>query len=59
MCRLALDIINCLESDLTEADFLQVCKKVDKAAEYSDSKTRKITTENVALYLKLPVETSK
>lgn len=56
--RLALEIINELESVKTETDFIQVCKKVDKMVEYTDSKTRKITAQTVALHLELPVETS-
>ena len=58
LCKLTLGIINDLESVQTEADFLKVCHKVDKVAEYTYSKPRKITAKNVADILKLPVETS-
>jgi len=56
--KLALEIIKDLELVQTETDFIKVCQKVDKVVEYTDSKTRKITTEIVALHLRLPVETS-
>lgn len=58
LCNLVLNIITDLETIQTEADFLKVCQKVDKVAEYTYSKTRTITSETVALNLKLPVETS-
>ena len=58
VCKLALEIIKDLELVQTETDFIKVCKKVDKVVEYTDSKTRKITTETVAFHLRLPVETS-
>ncbi len=56
--KLALEIIKDLELVQTETDFIKVCQKVDKVVEYTDSKTRKISTEIVALHLRLPVETS-
>jgi hypothetical protein len=58
LCRLVLNIINDLKLVETEADFLEVCKKVDKVADYTYSKTRKINYEYVLNILKLPVETS-
>ena len=58
LCRLVLSIINDLKSINTEADFLKVCKKVDKAAELTYSKTRTINAEYVRNIFKLPVETS-
>lgn len=58
LCKLALEILNETELVKTEADFLKVCRKVDKVAEHTYSKTRKITTQTVCDVLKLPVETS-
>jgi len=58
LCKLALSILADLELVKTEADFLKVCFKVDKAAEHTYSKPRKITAKSVADVLKLPVETS-
>ena len=43
----------------SEADFLEVCKKIDKTAEYTDSKKRKHTYSSVKNYLNSPVETEK
>lgn len=57
LCRLVLSIIKDLELVKTEADFLKVCKKVDKVAELTYSKTRKINSDYVRNILKLPVET--
>lgn len=58
LCKFVLSIITDLESVQTEADFLKVCQKVDKVAEYTYSKTRSVTSQTVADALKLPVETS-
>ena len=58
LCRLILSIIDDLEAVRTEADFLKVCKKVDKTAELTYSKNRKITYAYVKNYLNSPVETS-
>lgn len=58
LCKLVLSIIDDLEAVSTEADFLKVCKKVDKTAKLTYSKNRKITYAYVKNYLNSPVETS-
>ena len=50
-------IIEEYKSTKTEADFLKVCKKIDKTADLTDSKKRKHTYSSVKLSLKFPVET--
>lgn len=60
--RLAIlffEIIEVLEKVQTEADFLEVCKLVDKAAEHTYSKRRINTAFVVGKSLGLPVETEK
>lgn len=59
LIRLVLEIIEEYSQIQTEADFLQVCLKIDKTAEYTDSKTRKNTYSSVKAYLNSPVETEK
>lgn len=50
--ELLLEIINDKKKINNKCDFLKVCKKVDKVAEYTDSKKRKITSEVVESCLK-------
>ena len=60
--RLALLILQIIEEYSqvqSEADFLEVCKKIDKTAEYTDSKKRIHTYSSVKKYLNSPVETEK
>lgn len=45
--ELLLEIIRDKKNITNKCDFLKVCKKVDKVAEYTDSKKRKITSEVV------------
>jgi hypothetical protein len=59
LSRLVLEIIDEYNRIQTEADFLQVCLKIDKTAEYNDSKKRKHTYSSVKAYLNSPVETEK
>ena len=59
LIRLVLEIIEEYHHIQTEADFLQVCLKIDKTAEYTDSKKRKHTFSSVKAYLNSPVETEK
>ena len=59
LARLVLEIIEEYSQVQTEADFLKVCKKIDKTAEYTDSKKRKNTYSSVKAYLNSPVETEK
>jgi len=56
---LVLQIIEEYSQVQSEADFLEVCKKIDKTAEYTDSKKRKHTYSSVQNYLNSPVETEK
>lgn len=59
LCRLVLEILKDLEEVETNADFLKVCEKVDKTANYTYSKNRKITSDFVKNdYFNSPVETS-
>ena len=48
--KLVLEIIEKLESVNNRSDFIEVCKLVDKIAEHTDSKKRKITTDYVIKY---------
>jgi ABC-type taurine transport system substrate-binding protein len=50
--KLLLEIIKDKKTIINECDFLKVCQKVDKVAEYTDSKNRKITSEIVKQSLK-------
>ena len=59
LAKLVLQIIEEYTHVQTEADFLEVCKKIDKTAEYTDSKKRKHTYSSVKVYLNSPVETEK
>ena len=59
LIRLVLEIIEEYSQIQTEADFLQVCLKIDKTAEYTDSKKRKHTYSSVKAHLNSPVETEK
>ena len=59
LALLVLQIIDEYSQVQNEADFLEVCKKVDKTAEYTDSKKRKHTYSSVKDYLNSPVETEK
>lgn len=56
---LFFEIIEASEKVQTEADFLEVCKLVDKAAEHTYSKGRTHTASSVRESLGLPVETEK
>lgn len=42
--ELILDILEAKENVVTRGDFIEVCKKVDKVAEFTDSKKRIVTT---------------
>lgn len=55
--QLALSIIEMKPQVKTRNDFLEVCKMVDKAVFYTDSKKRSITSKIVEDSWKLPVET--
>jgi hypothetical protein len=55
---LTLSIIEKLKTVQNEADFLEVCKNVDKVAEHTYSKNRKNTSSIVAHSMGLPVETA-
>ena len=59
IARLVLKIIEEYGRVQSEADFLQVCLKIDKTAEYTYSKKRKHTYSSVKVYLNSPVETEK
>ena len=59
LAKLVLEIIEEYSQVQIEADFLKVCKKIDKTAEYTDSKKRKHTYSSVQNYLNSPVETEK
>jgi hypothetical protein len=59
LALLVLQIIEEYSQVQSEADFLEVCKKIDKTAEYTDSKKRKHTYSSVQNYLNSPVETEK
>ena len=59
LAKLVLEIIDEYSQIQNEADFLEVCKKIDKTAEYTDSKKRKNTYSSVKAYLNSPVETEK
>jgi archaellum biogenesis ATPase FlaH len=48
--KLILLIIDKLDQVKTRSDFIEVCKLVDKIAEYTDSKKRIITAEYVSKY---------
>jgi len=48
--NLVLQIIKALEKVKNRSDFIEVCKLVDKVAEYTDSKKRIITSEYVIKY---------
>lgn len=56
---LFFQIIEKLRNVQNEADFLEVCKLVDKVAEHTYSKKRKNTFLMVKNNLVLPVETEK
>jgi hypothetical protein len=56
---LIFQIIKALNDVQNEADFLEVCKLVDKVAEHTYSKKRKNTSLVVKNSLILPVETEK
>jgi len=55
--KLALSIIERNQKVKTKNDFLEVCKLVDKAVFYTDSKKRTITSQIVEDSWKPPVET--
>lgn len=56
---LVFRIIGMLNDVQNEADFIEVCKLVDKVAEHTYSKKRKNTSKIVENDLVLPVETEK
>lgn len=47
LAELVLSIIEAKDQVRTRDDFIEVCRKVDKVAEYTDSKKRTITTSVV------------
>ena len=53
LAKLALSIIEKNQKVKTANDFLEVCKLVDKAVHFTDSKKRKITSSVVADSLKI------
>ena len=56
--NLALEILKEKSEVKTRGEFIEVCKKVDKIADYTDSKKRKITSEVVEGHIiETPVET--
>lgn len=59
LAKLVLQIIEKINDVRSEASFIEVCKLVDKTAEYTYSKKRTITSENVQKTFKLPVETEE
>lgn len=59
LCRLVLNIIEDISKIDSEASFIEVCKLVDKTAEYTYSKKRTITSLTVQERIKLPVETEE
>ena len=56
---LVLSIIEEYKRVTTTACFLEVCKKIDETARYTDSKKRKNTYSSVKNYLDSPVETEE
>lgn len=59
LCKLVLNIIEDIQKIDSEASFIEVCKLVDKTAEYTYSKKRMITSLTVQESIKLPVETEE
>lgn len=57
LAKLVLNIIDNVKNVSSEACFIEVCKLVDKTAEYTYSKKRTITSVTVQETFKLPVET--
>jgi hypothetical protein len=57
LCKLVLNIIEDIQKIDSEASFIEVCRLVDKTAEYTYSKKRMITSLTVQESIKLPVET--
>lgn len=57
LAKLVLNIIEQQSKVCSEADFIEVCKLVDKTAEHTYSKKRTITAITVQQSIKLPVET--
>ena len=51
LARLVLRIIERNETVSTDAEFIEVCKLVDKTAELTDSKKRIITSQTVMDFL--------
>ena len=51
--ELGLEILQKLESKKSNADFLEICKLVDKFKQLNYSKKRKITSETVSKFLPL------
>lgn len=47
VAELVLEIIKANREVKNRGDFLEVCKKVDKVAEYTDSKKRTVTAKVV------------
>lgn len=54
LCKLLLTIIEDLKNIQTAQDFVQVAKKVDQVAYFTDSKKRKITASVVENFLNSP-----
>lgn|SRR5690554_135587 len=59
LCKLVLNIIEDIQKIDSEASFIEVCRLVDKTAEYTYSKKRMITSLTVQESIKLPVETEE
>ena len=59
LCKLVLNIIEDIQKIDSEASFIEVCRLVDKTAEYAYSKKRMITSLTVQESIKLPVETEE
>lgn len=57
LAKLVLKIIDQVKTVDSKEDFLEVCKLVDKVAQFTDSKKRKNTSEVVKSILFPPVET--
>jgi len=59
LAGLTLNIIEDYEKVNTKASFLEVCKKIDKTANYTDGKKRVHTFASVNIFLDQAVETEK
>ena len=57
LARLVLRIIERCENVTIDADFIEVCKLVDRTAELTDSKKRTITSQTVTDFLSSRAQT--